>query len=293
MGYQPRKKTIKGAIHEYKRPLREKRKNKKYLQRGNDKPIPEEKHIATEREVSELTLKRLHTLGSQKFGSSPFNEHFDRWLLNVEAVLAEFQSHPSIGVDDQFIMECQQILAAIKLQLEERSGKEAALNREIKNLSDSKNRLKQIDIEYATTLSEIRNQKNAQLKRLNICIVEIKRAQKEVLRMKTGFFRGISKKERERREIAIDEELNRKQTELELALLDYSAKRKQLRNDYDTKREPVLKKLKDYQKKMKEADTDGSLEERWFACEALIDSVNSFLQRKAAQSPNPSKAYPP
>ena len=292
MGYQPRKKSTKGAIHKYEKPLHEKRKDRKRIRRCNGAPNFEEKHNNTEREVSELTLKRLHTLGSQKFGSSPFDEHFERWLLNVEAALAEFQSHPSIGVDDQLVMECQQILAAIKLQLDERHRKEAELNQEIKNLSDSKNRLKQIDIEYATTLSEIRNQKNAQLKRLNIGIVEIKREQKEVLRMKTGFFRGISKKERERREIAVDEELNRKQTELELVLLDYSAKRRQLRNEYDAKRERVLKQLKDYHKKMKEADTDGSLEERWFACEALIDAVNSFLQRKAAQSHNPSKAYP-
>jgi hypothetical protein len=30
-------------------------------------------------------------------------------------------------------------------------------------------------------------------------------------------------------------------------------------------------------------ETDSSLEKRWFACEALIDAINSFLQRKAAQ----------
>jgi hypothetical protein len=47
--------------------------------------------------------------------------------------------------------------------------------------------------------------------------------------------------------------------------------------------EPELKQLKDYQKKTREIETDGSLEERWFACEALIDAVNSFLQRKATQ----------
>ena len=73
---------------------------------------------ATEREVSELTLKQLHTLGSQKFGSSPFSEHFDRWLTNVTVVLDEFKSHPNIGVDDQFVNECAQTLSSIKNQLE-------------------------------------------------------------------------------------------------------------------------------------------------------------------------------
>ena len=196
MEYQPRRKPSKSAIHKYKKPLRERRSDRKRIRKRKGAYALEATHNATEREVSELTLKRLHTLGSQKFGSSPFSDHFERWLLNVEAVLAEFQSHPTIGVDDQFVVECQQILATVKLQLEESRRKEAALNQEIKNLLDSKNILKQINIECATMLSEIRNLKNASVKRLNKSIAETKKEQREIIRMKTGFFRGISKKER-------------------------------------------------------------------------------------------------
>ena len=83
MGYQPRTKSPKSEIHQYKRSFREKRKNRKYLGKHVGRPILEEKHTATEREVSGVTLKRLHILGIQKFGSSPFTEHFDRWLANV------------------------------------------------------------------------------------------------------------------------------------------------------------------------------------------------------------------
>ena len=50
---------------------------------------------------------------------------------------------------------------------------------------------------------------------------------------------------------------------------------------YEKKKEPVLDQLYDFKKKIRHMDSDGSLEERWFACEALIDSINSFLQRKA------------
>ena len=88
MGYQPRMKSPKEYDSRIqKKPLREKRKDRKRIHRHIGRPIMEEKHTATEREVSEVTLKRLHTLGIQKFGSSPFSEHFDRWLTNVTVVL--------------------------------------------------------------------------------------------------------------------------------------------------------------------------------------------------------------
>jgi hypothetical protein len=77
MGYQPKIKSPKGAIHEYKTFSRKKDRNTcKHISRK----IVEEKQTASEREVSEVILKRLHTLGIQKFGSSPFSDHFDRWL---------------------------------------------------------------------------------------------------------------------------------------------------------------------------------------------------------------------
>lgn len=280
MGYQPRK-SPKGAIREYKKPLREKRKDRKRIRRGVDRPILEEKHTASEREASEVTLKRLHTLGIQKFGSSPFSEHFERWLMNVTAVLSEFESHPNIIVDDEFVREFSQTLSNIKLQLENLSRKETSLDQELNNLSDWRNRLKQINKEYATLAGAIRGQRNREIKRLNSTINRLKRDQDKVIRMKTGFFRGVSRKDREQKEIAIAQELNDKQRELELVMLDFSAKQKELQAEYDRKREPVLEEIKKFRRIIQIMETDGSLEERWFACEALIDAVNTFLQRKA------------
>jgi len=102
--------------------------------------------------------------------------------------------------------------------------------------------------------------------------------------MKTGLFHGISKKDREQKEMAIAQELNNRQTELELVMLDFNAKRKELQGEYDRKKEPVIDQIKKLHKKMQSLEMDGSLEERWFACETLIDALNTFLQRKATQS---------
>jgi hypothetical protein len=280
MGYQPRRKSPKGAIHEYKKPLRRKAKDGKRIQ---GQSTQEEKHTLTEKEVSEGTLKRLHTLGRQKFGSSPFSEHFDRWLATVEAVLGEFESHPNINVDKQFVRERTETLANIKMQLEGRRRKEASLDQEIENLAYYKSLLEQINQEYATSAAAITARKNSEIKRLYSIINRLKKDQDRVIRIKTGFFRGVSKKDREQKEIENAQELNDKQTELELFILDLKAQQKLLREEYERKREPVLEQIKHFQKKRENLETDGSLEERWFACEALIDTVNTFLQRKATQ----------
>lgn len=282
MGYQPRKST-KSRIHGFKKLLRETGKDRKRIRRRAGRSIEEEKHPTTEREISELTLKRLHTLGIQKFGSSPFSEHFDRWVQNVTAVLGEFESNPNIGVDDQFVKECAQTLSSIKLQLEGICRKEAALDQELNSLSDWKSRLKLINKEYATLTGAIKGQRNREIKRLYSIINGLKRDQDEVIRMKTGFFRGVSRKNREQKEIAITQEINDKQTELEVVMLDFTAKQKELQAEYDRKREPVLEEIKKFRRIIQNLETDGSLEERWFACEALIDAVNTFLQRKATQ----------
>lgn len=279
MGYQPRKKSAKGAIHRYKKPLREKRRDRKHPHRRSGTPTPEEKHNATEREVSEVTLKRLHTLGSQRFGSSPFSEHFDRWLSNVTAVLSEFESHPNINLDDQFIMERSEALSNIELQLEDRRRKETSVDQEIKNLSDLKNHLKQINSEYSKETKAIKDRKNREIKRLYSSINFLKKEQDIVIRMKTSFFRGISRKQKEQKEIEIAQKLNNKQRELELVMLNFNVQQRALREECERSREPYLEQIKLFRKRIGDLEEDGSLEERWFACEALIDAVNTFLQR--------------
>ena len=282
MGYQPAK-SPKGTNREYKKPLREKGKDKKRLHKGNAQSVQEQRHIATQQEITEDTLKRLHILGNQKFGSFPYSEHFDRWLATVETVLAEFTSNPNIGIDDEFTAECSQALSGIKLTLEQIRRRETTVDLEVKSLAENKNRLQQINNEYATKTSSVRGQKNSELRHLNRQIEQLKKEQETIIRIKSGFFHRVSKKERERREIAIVEELTEKQTQLELAMLDLKQAQKKLREEFDKRKEPVLEDIKKFQKKIEDLETDVSLEERWFACEALIDTVNMFLQRKAVQ----------
>ena len=282
MADQPKGKARKHIFHEYKRSLHEKRKDKNRLRKRIGEPSPQKKPT-TEKEISERTLKQLHTLGIQKFGSAPFCEHFDRWLFDVEAVIGEFEVYPAISLDSQFLIEREQTLATIKRKLEERRQKEILLNQEIEKLSPCPNRLAQINSEYAIAANEFRRLKNPEIKQLLSSVNRLKKEQDKVIRLKTGFFRGISRKEREQKETEISQQLDEMENKLELAMLNFKAEQKALREKNDAKKEPVLEQIKQLRKMVQCTEIDDSLEERWLACETLIDSVNSFLQRKAAQ----------
>lgn len=82
----------------------------------------------------------------------------------------------------------------------------------------------------------------------------------------------------------IVEEIIDKQREIEIVTLNLNTEKKKLLDEYERLREPLLEQIKIFQKKTKDLETDDSLEERWFACEALIDAVNMLLQREAAQT---------
>ena len=283
MGYQPHAKSPRRAIHEYRKTIREKIKDRKRINKRAGRLSKEEKPVTTEKEISEGTLKRLHTLGNQKFGSSPFSQHFDRWLTDVAIVLSEFESHPSISVDDQFLRESSQTLSIIKHQLEDRRFKEASLEQEIRKLSDSTKSIEKINTEYVNMTMELKTRKKSEVKNLQRIIDSLEKEQKKIIQMKTGFFRGVSRKDREQKEIEVTQKIDTEQRELELVVQDFNSRQKKVRDEYERKREPVLEQIKKFRKLFQNLETDGSLEERWFACEAFVDSVISFLQRKATQ----------
>ena len=142
---------------------------------------------------------------------------------------------------------------------------------------------KGIKQEYDTKTSKIKGQKNSEIKRLYNNIDRLREELDNIVRMKAGLFRGISKKEREQKEIETIQELNTAQRELELAMLDFTEAKEKLRDEYETKRQPLIEQIRDFRKKIDNLETDGSREDRWFACEALVDSVNALLQRKTLQ----------
>jgi hypothetical protein len=278
MGYQSPRNSGRG--YGTSRRKRVKVKATGHKRRSISSYILEEKHVPTLEEVADRTLNRLRILGNQRFALSPFNEYFGRWLKNLRDVLSEFESSPTMSVDDQFVKERSQILSNVELDLEERRHKEASSEKTIKSLSDNRILLERIEQEYASGTMEIERRKNSEIKRLSSNVDGLREELDRIARMKTGIFRAISKKARAQKEAEATQRLNPAQRDLALALQHFTAEQERFRDEYEKRKHPVIEQIRDSQKEIENQEIDSSLEARRSACEALVNAVNALLQRK-------------
>jgi len=245
--------------------------------------ISEEKHVLTPEEVVGRTLNSLRILGNQRFGLSPFYEHFGRWLANLGDVLSEFESSPTMSVDDQFVKERSQILSNVRLQLEERRCKEVSREEAIKNLSDNRILLGRIEKEYTTGKKEIEGRKDREINRLSRNVEGLREELDHIDRMKTGIFRVVSKKVRAQKEAEATQRLNFAQRDLSSAVQYFAGEQERLRDEYERRKQLVMQQIRGLWKGIENQEFDRSLEDRRAACEALANAVNALIQRKNQQ----------
>jgi hypothetical protein len=258
-----------------------KAKSKGQKRRSGGTYVSEEDHVATLEEVVDRTLKRLRNLGNQVFALSPFNEHFGRWLVDMRVVLSEFESSPIVSVDDQFLKERSQILSNVELELEKRRSEEASCDEAIKSLSANRIVLERIEEECTSKTRDVERKKEVEVKRLSSNVDGLREELDRIARMKTGIFRGVSKRAKARKETEVTQRLNLAQKELDSAEQNFAAEQERLRDEYEKRKQPVIEQIRVEEKEVENQDVDGSLETRQTACEALINAVNALAERKS------------
>ncbi len=278
MGYRSQSSSPKSTGRGRQKPRREKKKTRGKKRRSSGKYLLEEENAPTSEEVVEKTLSRLHSLGNQTFAVFPFSAYFEDWLVNLKDVLVAFESSPSVSVDEQFVKARSQILATVERELEERRRKETSLEESIKNLSDNKILLERIEEEYATRTREIEERKNSEIPPLQENISAFKNELDDLAKVKAGFFRAMSKKEKAQKEAEATQKLNAAQSELESAMQNFAEAQETIRSNYAKKKQLITEQIEKLQKEVEGPEVDDSLEARRAACEALVNSVNA-LQR--------------
>lgn len=239
----------------------------------------EEKHVPTIGEIVERTTNILHHLGDQRFVVSPFSEHFDRWTTNLRSALSEFEASPAVSLDDQFLNECSSILSNVEVDLEERRRKEASGEDPVRSLSEARVLLEQIEKEYAAKINEVEGRRSAEIRRLSSNIDGLRNELDDIARMKAGFFGLISKKAKAQKEAEANLKLDSARRELSSTEQRFAAEQETLQREYAARRQPVAEQIRGLKKRIESPDVDGSLEIRRSACEALINAVNTLLQR--------------
>ncbi|MBM4401455.1 MAG: hypothetical protein FJ045_05855 [Crenarchaeota archaeon] len=248
--------------------------------RGRRDYVSEEEHVQTSGEVVDRTLNALHILGNQSFVLSPFYEHFSRWLANLRDVLSEFESSPIISVDDQFVKEYLQTLLNVELQLEKRHREEVSRDENIKKISENRTLLERIEQEYVAKTKETEARKDREINHLSRNADALRKELDHIAQMKTGIFRGVSKKTKAQKEAEATQKLNSAQRDLESVKQHIAAEQEQLRTEYERRKQSVIQQIRDLQKVTESQELDRSIEDRQAACESLANVVNALLKRK-------------
>ncbi len=233
----------------------------------------------TAQEAAEETVNKLRKLGGQVFAVYPFSEYFDIWLRNVREVLSEFESNSVIKSDEQFSRDSQQILSDVESRLDERRRIEKSRIGVAEELSEKKQISDRLEKDFSDKEREAEAQGREEIKHLSSVISDLKEKMDEVERLKTGIFRGFSEKAKAHRMAEVKQELDSAKRELDLAEHNSDDARRKLKEDYETEKTPVLERMNLLEKELEEEETDGSLQNRDDACEALIKAVNALLER--------------
>jgi len=263
----------RGKIHsERKRKGQKHRSGGKYLLEKHETPAFEE--------VVEKILDRLSKLAGQTFAFSPFSQYYDDWLLSLKSVLSEFESNPAVAVDEEFVEVRLQVIAEVELKLAERKREEAVLEEATRRLAEQNNLLIQTDTGYSHSTQKLESQRNSEVKRLTRSAHDFEEELEEATQIKASVFSPFSRRAKANKITEVTRKLDAAKSELESAVKAFEIEQEKLRGEYEKKKQAITEQVQSLEQKIGDLETDGSVEDRRSACEALVNTVKALLQRK-------------
>jgi hypothetical protein len=258
----------------------DKAKHRGQKHRSGSKYLLEESEAPTFEELLEKTLGRLSSLGGQIFAFSPFSQYFGDWLLSLKSVLSEFESNPAVNVDEEFVKERLQVIADVELKLADRRREEAVLEEAARMLADQNNLLVQTDTEYTYATQKLASQRNSEIKRLTRSVHDFEEELEETRRTKASIFSPFARRVRSHKTAEVGRKLDAAKSELESVVKAFEVEQEKLHDEYEKRKQAIMEKVRSLEKEVEKLETDSSFEVRRAACEALVNAVNAFLQRK-------------
>jgi hypothetical protein len=294
MGFQSRARTPRDLG---RRPRRSKSKSKPGKHGTGGAYRLEEEHTLTAAEIVDRTLNSLSRLGNQRFAVAPFHEHYDRWLLSVRNVISELEASSAVTVDDHFKDECSRVLSDIELTLKDRRAKEASNDEAARivnrNLLDTKSLLAQTEREYAVKMNEIAAKREHAIKPVATNLGRLRQELSRISRMRAGFLRGISKKVKVQKTTEATQKLDTTKRELATIEQSFATEQKKRQVEHERRRRQILEQIANYQKEIANLESgpkvDDALDVRHATCDALVNAVNSLLQRTQSVPEHASK----
>jgi chromosome segregation ATPase len=282
MSFRPQTGSRRGAGKQFSKSTHDK-KAKEKKQRSGAKYLQEEIPEISVKEVAEKTLNSLNKLGNQIFALSPFSQYFDDWVVNLRQVTSEFESNPSITVDEQFTKERIQIFLDVEGSLAQNRIQESNLTTEAKALVDNNHLIVEADKEYAETTRDRSNKRNAEVQRLSSKIRELEEELASQQEVKLSFYKFSAKRKAAQLLAQTTQTLKTTKNELEVTLQTFTAEQEKLHDNYEKRKQELNENSDRLHEELEKLETDTSTTVRQTACNALACSINSLLKRTPGQ----------
>jgi hypothetical protein len=278
MSFRSQTGSRKSAGRQYSKSSHEK-KAKEKKQRSGSKYLQEETPQVSAQQIADKTLGSLSRLGNQIFALSPFSQYFDDWLVNLRQVTSEFESNPTINVDDQFVKERSQIFLDVEGALAEKRLQESNLTGEAKALADNNHLLVETDKEYAQKTRELSIKRNADVQRTTHKVRELEDDIASQQEIKISIFKPIARRKAAEKLAQTTQNLKEAKNELEVTLQNFTAEQEKLHDSYEKKKQELIEKSESLHKELEKLETDTSTDARQTACNALAEAIKTLLQR--------------
>ena len=268
----------KGTGRQPSKTTREK-KSKEKKQKQTAKYLQEETPEVSAKEVAERTLGCINRLGNQIFALSPFSQYFDDWLVNLSQVVSEFESNPTISVDEQFQKTRAQVFSDVEAALAEDRLAESNLTEEAKALEENNHKIADADKEYAEKTRDLSNRRNTELQRLSATVRELEDDLDSQQDVKVGFFKFKEKRQAAEKLAQTTQKLKATKNELEISVESFKVEQEKLHDNYEKRKQELNETSDRLHKELEKLETDTSTEARQTACNTLAQAINSLMQR--------------
>ncbi len=277
----------KGSGEKFQKTQHDKAKSKERKTKKSKAQLEEETPVLSISEQAEKTIATLQKLGAQTFALSPFSQYYDDWLVNFRQTIAEFETDPSVGVDEIFVNERARIIADIEKEFAEKRLKEAQLEQTNKVLSDNNHLLVETDATYAHQTHELAAKRNSDIEQSTKKVHDTEEQLAKVKQMKTSFF-GFTKKAKAKKEEQTNQALTAANAELEVTVQNFKVEQEKLHDEYERKKQELIAKVQSLESEISQLESDASITIRQKASGDLTSALKAFLQRKETPPQTPS-----
>ena len=284
MSYEPRTRGMRSRRAATKKPALKEKRTSQENAFPYQEVIPVDQH-----EVSSRITNALEHLGSQRFALPPFYEHFQRWMKDVESVLANFKDSIPEAADKQYEDTVAALMSNIRNELTKRIEGEMALSNQItelqKQLSVHEVEISDLEKEQRNRTHEARRGYEKSIDKIRGEIDALDAQRLKLLRKKPTLLDrilGRSKLKIEGSSHSLQSkrsDLHGKEEKLKLQLDG-------LRSNYQEKRKEVSmreEELRQQLAELKNSTLDDGLEIRRNVCEQIRLAVETSLDRLRIQ----------